>query len=69
MTARPPTPTSRYHAVYDSWTRDPEAFWKAAATDISWYKLWDKVFDPYAGQYGRWFVGAQWIQHMAQSPR
>lgn len=50
---------SRYHEVYAAWKKDPEAFWAEAARDIDWYKLWDKVFDPYAGEYGRWFDGAQ----------
>ncbi|HET7157083.1 MAG TPA: propionyl-CoA synthetase [Hyphomicrobiaceae bacterium] len=51
--------SSRYHEVYAFWQRDPEAFWAEAAREIDWYKPWDKVFDPYAGQYGRWFVGAE----------
>ena len=50
---------SRYHEVYDSWKRDPQAFWAAAAEDIDWFKRWDKVFDPDAGVYGRWFTGAE----------
>jgi propionyl-CoA synthetase len=50
---------SRYQDVYASWQKDPEAFWAEAAKDISWYKLWDKVFDPYMGEYGRWFAGAE----------
>ncbi|MCB1505772.1 MAG: propionyl-CoA synthetase [Hyphomicrobiaceae bacterium] len=50
---------SRYAEVYDRWLKDPEGFWAEAARDISWYKLWDKVIDPYAGQYGRWFEGAE----------
>jgi len=50
---------SRYHEVYAAWKKDPEAFWANAAKEISWYKLWDKVLDPHAGQYGRWFVGAE----------
>ena len=50
---------SRYNEVYASWKTDPEAFWAEVAGDISWYKLWDKVFDPYMGEYGRWFVGAE----------
>jgi propionyl-CoA synthetase len=53
------TITSRYHDVYAAWQRDPEAFWTNAARDIDWFKLWDSVFDPYAGQYGRWFNGAE----------
>ncbi len=50
---------SRYHEVYGAWQRDPQEFWSTAARDIDWFKLWDKTFDPYAGQYGRWFVGAE----------
>jgi len=50
---------SRYHEVYDAWKLDPEGFWGEAARDISWYRLWDKVLDPYAGHYGRWFAGAE----------
>ena len=50
---------SKFKAVYDASLADPNAFWAHAAQDISWFKLWDKVFDPYAGHYGRWFVGAE----------
>jgi propionyl-CoA synthetase len=50
---------SRYAEVYAHWKRDPEGFWADAARDISWYKLWDKPFDPYAGAYGRWYPGAE----------
>ncbi|HRY07622.1 MAG TPA: propionyl-CoA synthetase [Hyphomicrobiaceae bacterium] len=50
---------SRYAQVYADWQKDPEGFWAEAAKDISWYKLWDKVIDPYAGHYGYWFAGAQ----------
>jgi propionyl-CoA synthetase len=51
--------TSRYAEVYGAWKRDPEAFWAEAARAIDWYRPWEKVFDPYAGQYGRWFPGAE----------
>ena len=50
---------STFKAVYEYARTKPEAFWSEAARDISWFKLWDKVFDPYAGHYGRWFVGAE----------
>jgi propionyl-CoA synthetase len=50
---------SRYHEVYRQWKQNPEGFWAEAAKDIAWYKLWDKVFDPYQGEYGRWFTGAE----------
>jgi propionyl-CoA synthetase len=48
---------SRYHEVYGAWKRDPEAYWAEAAKSVDWFRLWDRVFDPYAGQYGRWFSG------------
>lgn len=51
--------TSRYHEVYDGWKRDPERFWAEAASSLDWFKGWDRVFDPDAGVYGRWFVGAE----------
>ncbi len=51
--------SSRYPEVYAAWKHDPEAFWAEAARAIDWYRPWEKVFDPYAGQYGRWFPGAE----------
>ena len=50
---------TRYHEVYASWKANPEEFWATAAQEITWYKLWDRVFDPYMGEYGRWFAGAE----------
>lgn len=50
---------SRYHAVYESWKENPEAFWAEAAKDIDWIKPADKIFDATAGVYGRWFTGAE----------
>lgn len=52
-------PASQYHDVYAAWKADPQAFWAKAALEIDWFKPWDKVIDPYAGQYGSWFAGAQ----------
>jgi propionyl-CoA synthetase len=51
--------SSHYHETYARWQRDPDGFWGEAAREIDWYKPWDRVFDPYAGQYGRWFTGAE----------
>ncbi|HEY8567034.1 MAG TPA: propionyl-CoA synthetase [Beijerinckiaceae bacterium] len=50
---------SRYAEVYGAWRADPERFWGEAARALDWAKPADKVFDPQAGVYGRWFVGAQ----------
>src|SRR5215831_13405846 len=49
---------SRYHEVYGRCQRDPEGFWAEAAREIDWYEPIAKVFDPSAGVYDRWFVGA-----------
>jgi propionyl-CoA synthetase len=51
--------SSRYAEVYAQCQRNPEGFWAEAARAIDWYRPWDKVLDPYAGQYGRWFTGAE----------
>ncbi len=50
---------SNYHEAYARWRRDPEGFWAEAAGEIDWLSPWDKVFDPLAGVYGRWFTGAE----------
>jgi propionyl-CoA synthetase len=50
---------SRYLEVYEGWRSNPEAFWADAARSIDWFKPCEKVFDASAGQYGRWFVGAE----------
>jgi propionyl-CoA synthetase len=49
---------SRYHEVYQRALRDPIAFWGEAAEAIDWIERPAKVFDPTAGVYGRWYVGA-----------
>ena len=48
---------SRYHEVYGRWKADPAAFWAEAAREIDWFKPAERVFDPAAGVYGRWFAG------------
>jgi propionyl-CoA synthetase len=50
---------SRYPQAYAAWKADPSAFWAEAAREIDWFKPAEKVFDPNAGVYGRWFVGAE----------
>ncbi len=50
---------SRYHDVYRRSIEDPAGFWAEAAQAIDWYAPPTKVFDPSAGVFGRWFIGAQ----------
>jgi propionyl-CoA synthetase len=57
MTMTPRT-ASHYAEVYQRACRDPEGFWADAASAVDWLQPAAKVFDPQAGVYGRWFVGA-----------
>ena len=50
--------SSRYAEVYAQWRADPEAFWAEAAKGIDWVRPPDRIFDPEAGVYGRWFPDA-----------
>jgi propionyl-CoA synthetase len=47
---------SRYFEEYESWKRDPLAFWARAAEDIDWVRPASRIFDPGQGQYGHWFA-------------
>ena len=50
---------STYREIYARSLSDPGGFWSEAAGLIDWFRRWDRVFDPGAGVYGRWFTGAQ----------
>jgi len=50
---------SRYEETYARWRRDPEAYWAAAAEDVSWFRRWDRVLDHDRPPFARWFVGAE----------
>ena len=50
--------SSRYASVYKQWQTDPQAFWGEAAKGIDWIKQPERIFDPEAGVYGRWFPDA-----------
>ncbi len=49
---------SRYESVYKQWQTNPEGFWREAAKGIDWIKQPERIFDPEAGVYGRWFPDA-----------
>ncbi len=50
--------SSRYASVYQQWRENPEAFWAEAAKGVEWIKPPQRIFDPDAGVYGRWFPDA-----------
>ena len=49
---------SDYWGAYAHWMQEPEAFWRAAAEDIDWFRKPEAIFDPTQGPYGRWFPDA-----------
>ena len=51
--------TSCYRQTYDRWRADPQAFWADAAREIAWIAPPERIFDPDAGVYGRWFPDAR----------
>ena len=39
-------------------TRDPDTFWARAASELPWFKTWDRVFE-WTFPTFRWFIGAE----------
>jgi acetyl-CoA synthetase len=39
--------------------KDLEGFWAAEASELEWYKKWDKVLDDSKPPFYKWFVGAR----------
>ncbi len=48
----------QYEAMARRSIEDPEAFWAEAATELDWFKPWDKVIDG-SGPHAKWFTGGQ----------
>ncbi|HLG55202.1 MAG TPA: acetate--CoA ligase [Vicinamibacterales bacterium] len=42
----------------DEGLRDPEGFWARAASELPWFRTWDRVFEWTFPSF-RWFIGAQ----------
>ena len=47
-----------YEALYKQSIDDPEAFWADAASDLHWFKPWDKVLE-WNLPWAKWFVGGK----------
>lgn len=48
-----------YQEVYQHSVNNPEEFWAKAASQLHWYKKWDKVLDDSNAPFYRWFVGGK----------
>ncbi|HEU5451744.1 MAG TPA: acetate--CoA ligase [Terriglobales bacterium] len=47
-----------YERIYKEATADPEKFWADIASDLHWFKKWDKVLE-WNAPWAKWFVGGQ----------
>ncbi len=47
-----------YDRIYTDSVKDPEKFWGGIASDLHWFKKWDKVLE-WKTPWAKWFVGGQ----------
>ena len=47
-----------YDEIYQNSIKDPEGFWESVASELDWFKPWDKVFQWDYPNF-QWFLGAQ----------
>ncbi|MFH0768227.1 MAG: acetyl-coenzyme A synthetase N-terminal domain-containing protein [Chloroflexota bacterium] len=49
-------PLKKFHDIYRRSIEEPEKFWAEQASQLDWFKTWDKVleWDP---PFAKWFVG------------
>jgi acetyl-CoA synthetase len=48
-----------YEALYKYSIADPEGFWGERASELDWFKKWDKVLDESNPPFYKWFVGGK----------
>ncbi|MBN8582813.1 MAG: acetate--CoA ligase [Anaerolineae bacterium] len=48
-----------WDALAEKADKDLEGFWAAEASELEWYKKWDKVLDDSNAPFYKWFVGAR----------
>src|SRR2546430_16928952 len=47
-----------YERIYRESVEQPEKFWARIASELHWFKPWDKVLD-WNNPWAKWFVGGQ----------
>ncbi len=48
-----------WEALAEKADKDLEGFWASEASELEWYKKWDKVLDDSKAPFYKWFVGAR----------
>ncbi len=46
-----------YETLYKQSIQDPQGFWAERASELEWFKKWDKVLDDGNPPFFKWFVG------------
>src|SRR5437867_1636998 len=49
---------AHYKKIYNASIKNPQKFWDQIATDLHWFKKWNKVLD-WKLPFARWFVGGK----------
>jgi acetyl-CoA synthetase len=49
---------AEYEAIYRESVEHPEEFWGKIASELHWFKKWDKVLD-WQAPWAKWFVGGE----------
>src|SRR5256885_5590384 len=47
-----------YERLYQESVDDPDRFWSRVASELHWFKKWDKVLE-WNSPWAKWFVGGQ----------
>ncbi len=48
-----------WQTLAESARKDPVAFWEGEASELEWFRRWDKVLDDTNKPFYKWFVGAK----------
>ncbi len=49
-------PLKKFHDIYQRSMEEPEKFWAEQASQLDWFKTWDKVLE-WEPPFAKWFVG------------
>ena len=51
--------SDEYERLYRESIEDPESFWADVASQLHWFRKWDRVLDESAAPFFNWFVGGK----------
>jgi len=48
-----------YNKIHEMSTKDVESFWSSVASELDWFKPWEKTLDGSNPPFYKWFVGGE----------